>query len=127
MTSGKDIHSYQGHGSHIKCIKVIGNDMFTGGYDYRIIHWNIDTGEILESIQEQASYISSIAIDSNGGFLYASSADNSVKKWKVSLQKLNSTVTVDDGLATTATTKNNGATSKSMFYNIFMGLVFLFQ
>jgi WD40 repeat protein len=100
--------------------------MFTGGYDYRIIHWNIDTGEILESIQEQASYISSIAVDSNGGFLYASSADNSVKKWKVSLQKLNSTVTVDDGLATTATTKNNGAT-KSMFYNIFMGLVFLFQ
>jgi WD40 repeat protein len=128
LRSGDVVRTYRGHVSHIFAVKVRGNDMFSGAYDYTARQWNIDDGTMVRTFNEHASYVMGIAI--HDGLFYTGSTDSFLKKWEVNLSPYNGTsipgnpsATPDTPNGTPKPAGQNSAMGYSLGATIFSGLI----
>ncbi|NES05801.1 MAG: WD40 repeat domain-containing protein, partial [Okeania sp. SIO2F4] len=54
----------------------------SGGADKRIKVWNMETGEVIDTLTGHSKDVNSVAISANDNTIVSGSSDNTVKIWR---------------------------------------------
>ena len=78
------IHTYSG--GHISTVTEIaisqdGEKMASGGWDNKVILWNVKTGEIIRKFIEHTNYVWSVAMSVDAKRIVSGSSDNTIRIW----------------------------------------------
>ena len=88
-THPKDItldRTIKGHSGWVKSVVAMspdGQTIVSGSGDNTIKVWNLDTGELLHTLEGHSDSVNSVAISPNGRTIVSGSEDETVKVWQV--------------------------------------------
>ena len=83
----------KGHKKGISCIKYNerSNKLISGGFDCRIIIWDVKKKQMLKCLLGHSHYICSIQIESSGEFFYTIGRDNCINEWNINSYTITAT------------------------------------
>ena len=89
----------EGHSTDITCLAISEHEgaIFSGSHDNLIKKWDLNTGNLMETLQGHNSYITCLAISENEGAIFSGSDDSLIKKWDLETGNLMETLQGHNG------------------------------
>jgi WD40 repeat protein len=74
-----------------------GETALSGGYDRRVLRWELRTGAVVGSLEGCAGWVLSLAVAADGGLAFAGTSTGSVHAWDLASGALIGTATPHSG------------------------------
>lgn len=69
------------HGRYVTAVRLVGNTVVSGGYDNRLIWWDLERGQVIRTVDAHARQVRQIAVSHDGTKLASVADDMVCKVW----------------------------------------------
>jgi WD40 repeat protein len=71
------------HGRYVTCVRLAGNTVVSGGYDNRLIWWNLENNRSIRTIDAHTRQLRQLAVSADGSKIASVADDMICKLWNV--------------------------------------------